>query len=898
MTNNSENGKKKMSRKKKFNIRRFLFSILVVFLFTSLLAAVAAFGIVSAYIADVPDLDPAKFVFSATSFIYDKDGAEVTKLLGEENRIHTSLDEMSPHLINAFIAIEDERFYSHSGFDMRGIMRAVYLNLTKTGTPGGSTITQQFIKNAFLTPDKKMKRKIQEIYLAYKLEQQFTKDEILEFYLNRIFFDYNAYGVEAAAQTYFSKSASDVTLAEAALLAGIPNLPGRYSPYRNKEESVNRQLIILSRMQELGMITKEEAQEARSQEIVLTGPPVRNYPYPHFVEYVIHDQVISILSNIPEYKDNPYELLYKGGVKIYTTLDQNIQRVAEATINNDRLYPRTVTADGRPQQPQSAVIVAEPKTGYLSAIVGGRHYSKENQDNRATRARRQAGSVLKPIIVYAPAFEEGLAVPGTVLDDSPALWQQDGSKAWYPENYSNNFAGLVTTRHALIHSLNIPAVRLLDQLGVNKGLEYAQKMGVSTFIHPAPGRQKHDHGLSIVLGGLTDGLKVIDAAQAFSVLANQGIRTDLTAVLKIEDRNGKVIYQHKPTATQVLSQEAAFLTTSILQDVVRVGTATRLNINRPLAAKTGTSDRARDGWLAAYTPDYVTVFWIGYDYNDGEINQPWTITPNFLNPILLEAHKGLPVREFARPSSISAPVAICSKSGKRPGSLCSEEHIVYDYFPNNQIPDEICNMHIEVAICTESGLLATEFCPLETIVKKVFLNRPAFLVTNENWRGAVGRVPADARLMPPSEYCSLHTSLPLGQPLNPSAVYNSHEKHIYLTWQSGGGQTGYLVYRKAPDDDEYQPLFVEPLDVHSLIDPVFAKGKYSYRIYALNSNGLRSKATTVSITVNGTNGNNGENGETIIDPEPAETETIQNNNGQSSNKEKRGVGNILKNLPL
>ena len=481
MKNNSGSGKPPVRRKKKLKLktRRLLLGILIIFLFISLVAALATYGIVSAYMADVPELNPDKFIFSATSFIYDKDGVEVTRLLGEENRIQANLNEISPHLINAFIAIEDDRFYEHSGFDIRGIMRAAYQNFVKSSvTQGGSTITQQFVKNAFFSSERTIKRKVQELYLAYQIERQYTKDEILEFYLNRIFFDFNAYGVEAASQTYFGKSAADVTLAEAALLAGIPNLPGKYSPYRNKEESINRQIIILARMQDLGMITREEAREARNQEILLTGVPARNYPYPYFIEYVIHDQVVKILSNIPEHKNNPYDILYKGGVKIYTTLDQDIQRVAEETINNDSLYPKTVVIDGKPQQPQSAVIVADPKTGHLSAIVGGRHYNKENQDNRATRAKRQAGSVLKPIVVYAPAFEEGLAVPGTVLDDSPGVWQQEGSKAWYPENYSNNFLGLVTTRYALIHSLNIPAVRLLEQLGVDKGLEYAQKMGI------------------------------------------------------------------------------------------------------------------------------------------------------------------------------------------------------------------------------------------------------------------------------------------------------------------------------------------------------------------------------------------------------------------------------------
>lgn len=888
--NQGISGRKAPKKRKSKKLGRFLTGLLV-FCFVMLLAGgVVAFAVVSSYVADIPPFDPGVLVPSETSFVYDRNGEEITPLITGVIRVVVPLNDISEHLIQATLAIEDDRFNEHKGFDLRGIMRAVYHQIVKRsyGAQGGSTITQQLAKDAFLTPEKTLKRKVQELVLALKIERTFTKAEILEFYLNRINYGSNAYGAEAAAQVYFNKSAKDLTLAEAALLAGIPNLPSRYSPFRNLEESLARQKLVLARMRELGMITPEQEQEARNEELVFASPPSHTYPYPHFIEYIIHDQLLPILAENPRYKgasqSELYNVIYNGGLRIYTTLDAKLQKVCENTINDASKYPTTTQEEGKPVQPQAAVIVADPKTGQIRAMVGGREYSSDNVFNRAVKGKMQAGSVLKPIIAYTPAFDMGIAMPGTVLDDSPWHWEIPGSTPWYPNNYDRTFKGLVTARYALAHSLNIPAAKLLEQVTVERGKEYAKKMGITTL--------DADRGPSLVLGGLTEGLKVIDAAQAFAVLANQGVRTDLHTITRIEDSSGVVIYEHIPNAESVLSPEAAFLTSSVLVDAVRYGTVSGLNIGRPVAAKTGTSELNRDAWLAAYTPDVVAVFWIGRDSyrpnQDGGL-RAWQVTPPFMNPILKAAHEGIPVKDFTKPKSVSDPIAICNKSGKRAGPLCPEGNVVSDYFILASIPLDFCDVHVQEEICTESGLLATPFCPQYSREIKVFLNRPEFTPTDERWAGPVGRVPEDASLMPPREYCNVHSfgidfPWPGGQdPVDPGDNGNGNgnngngnqedptvpgdsdrvlppfdltasvdpEGNIVLRWLEGDpATTGFLVYRRAPQDNDYRLLTPDPVYTLSLVDHDARRpGRYRYRVFAVNEKGILSEAASVSINV-------------------------------------------------
>ena len=852
--NQSSGNRRTNGKIKKQRIMRLLLILVSIFIVLAVATGFTTYSIVSAYMADVPEFDPAKILPEHTSFIYDKDGNEVTPLLGAENRIIISFDEISEDLINAFIAIEDDRFYEHPGFDVRGITRAAYHNIFgRSGSiQGGSTITQQLVKNAFFSSDRTMKRKIQELYVSYQLERSYTKKEILELYLNRIFFDFNAYGVEAAAQTYFAKSATDVTLAEAAILAGIPNLPGKFSPYRNLEESKKRQTLVLNRMEELGMITSAEKQEALNEELVLAGTPKRTYPFPYFIDHVVLDDtygVSGILASLPQFSDlsnaEIYDIIYKGGLKIYTTLDQEKQKFVEDTLNNESLYRLAdVREEGKPVQNQSAAVVADPKTGHVAAIVGGREYDTgTNRFNRATDGRMQAGSTLKPILAFAPAFNEGAASPGTVLDDAPKVWQLS-SGTYAPNNFGQGFQGLMTARRALALSRNIPAITLLDEIGIDTAKEYAKNMGITTM--------ENDHGLSMVVGGLDKGVSVYEVAQAFSVLANEGVRTDLTTITKIVDGKGNVIYEHEPNHEDVLTPQAAWMTTSVLQDAVRYGTAAGMQIGRPAAAKTGTSQNNQDVWLATYTPDYVTVFWQGRDSwssssVDGKLISGRDTNP-FVTPIMKFIHEGMPSRDFSRPDGLRN-VSICNKSGLLPGEECPSDHIVSDWFLPNNAPGQVCDLHVQVEVCSESGLLFSEFCPEDHREIRTFFDRPDYLVTDSRWNGRSGRGPADAGdgNEPPTEVCDVHTYKPGGVSNLRGRV--NDDGSVSLSWNQATDASGYLIYRDNGSNGEAKLINSNPVSGTSYTDKGLSPGTYTYQVVAITSEGVTSSPASVSVQV-------------------------------------------------
>jgi penicillin-binding protein 1A len=849
----TEEGKKpsKNGNTKKLKQKRILRLVLILFAIFLLISAVAGFAtyqVVSAYMTDVPEFDIDKFVPPATSFIHDKDGIEVTPLKGEENRIVIPLEEMSETLIKAFIAIEDERFYEHTGFDIRGIMRAAFNNtFNRSGNmQGGSTITQQLVKNTFFTSERTMKRKVQELYLSHQIERIFTKDEILEHYLNKIFFAHRAYGVEAAAQTYFGKSAAEVTLAEAAILAGIPNLPNKFSPYLNMEEAKKRQALVLSRMVDLEMITQEEARQAREEELALVGLKQQDYPYTFFIDRSI-EEAQKIVTGLPEYKDLPHneiwDLIYGGGLRIYTTLDRELQDVVDETIHDESLYPASINGI----RGKAAAIVVQPKTGHISAMSPGDDYeTSENKINRV-KEPKQAGSVFKPIIAYAPAFHEGIAAPGSVYDDAPTIFKISGAPDYYPRNYNPRFKGLLTVRQAIVESLNLPAIHVLNELGVDKAKEYAERMGVTTLRDPDTG-EYYTENLAMAAGGLHKGISPYDTAQAFSVLANEGIRVNLTTITKIVDRGGKVIYEQVPNGEEIISREAAWLTTSALIDAVTKanGTGRNLRIGRPLAAKTGTSNLARDAWTAAYTPDYVAVVWIGRDSwpdpdkTQGNFRSMETVH-KLMNPILKAAHEELPISQFVRPDAVRA-VSICSKSGLRPSENCPPEHIITDYFLSGHIPRQTCDLHITVEICNVSGKLASEFCPPEHRETKFFFNRPEYLTTDARWKTLPsGLRPADAEEGAPEDICDQHTSRP--DDVKELRASVNDDGTVTLSWPAASGASGYLLSR----DDKL--LTSKPVSDTSYTDKNLKPGTYSYQLQAINSEGVKSKVVSVSVTV-------------------------------------------------
>lgn len=540
----------------------------------------------------------------ASSHIYDINGNEIANIHADENREPVKIAQVPKNLQNAFVAVEDNRFYDHMGIDPRGIARAIYANISgRTVAEGGSTITQQLAKNAYLTQDRTLKRKIQEVFLALQLERQYTKQEILELYLNQIYFGQGAYGVQAAAQTYFGKNVEDLDLNECAMLAGLPKSPNYYSPTNNMQAAQERKSVVLDQMAKYGYITASEASKTKKAEVTLVKPKPKDEQKQasYFVDYVTQLMIDKYGA----------DAVYKEGLKIYTTIDMDMQKAAEAAMTN--LPNGGVDANGL-LQPQGALVAIDPHNGYIKAMVGGRG---TDQFNRATMAERQPGSAFKPF-VFAAALENKFT-PETVIDDSP---MKVGD--WEPQNYNRTFNGKVTLRYVAEQSLNVPTVKIAQKLGIDKPIYYAQEMGISSFVLDGP---QNDRNLATALGGLTKGVTPLELTSAYGTFANKGVHVEPVCVVKVLDRNGKVLEQAEPKQRSVISEQSAAELTSMLQGVIQKGTGTRANIGRPAAGKTGTTSDYHDAWFVGYTPDLVAGVWIGSDNNTSLGGMTGGLTP-------------------------------------------------------------------------------------------------------------------------------------------------------------------------------------------------------------------------------------------------------------------------------
>jgi penicillin-binding protein 1A len=529
----------------------------------------------------------------ATSVIYDCNGNEIANVHADENRKPVKIAQIPKDLQNAFVAVEDNRFYDHMGIDPRGILRAAWANLRgRTVTEGGSTITQQLAKNAYLTQDRTLKRKIQEVFLALQLERQYTKQEILEMYLNQIYFGQGAYGVQAAAQTYFGKNVEDLTLNECAMLAGIPKSPNYYSPTNNLQAATERKATVLDQMAKYGYINSATATKVKKEPLQLVKPKPKTQEHQaasYFIDYVTQ-QLIDELGA---------DAVYKEGLQIYTTIDMNMQEAAEKAMQQ---LPNVRKDRKGIQQPQGALVAIDPQTGYIKAMVGGRG---TDQFNRASMAERQPGSAFKPF-VFATALENKYT-PDSVIEDSPI--DIDG---WKPMNDDMSWHGSVTMRDTAKHSYNVPTIKLAKDVGIDKVIYYAERAGITSLVKEGPHNDRH---LATAIGGLTKGVSPLELVSAYGSFANKGMHMPATAVIKVVDRNGKVIKQAKADPTKVISESSAAQLTSMLEGVIEHGTGYNARLDRPAAGKTGTTDDYRNAWFVGYTPDLVAGVWIGNDDN-------------------------------------------------------------------------------------------------------------------------------------------------------------------------------------------------------------------------------------------------------------------------------------------
>jgi len=526
------------------------------------------------------------------SRIYDDNDEPMTEL-HVERRIFVPLAQIPPALRDAIIATEDRRFYSHWGVDPIGIARAVVQNYRRGRiVEGGSTITQQLAKVLFLTADKSLERKLKEAVLALELERRYSKDRILEMYLNQVYFGHGAYGVEAAARTYFGKSVSELTVREAALLAGLPRAPSSYSPFDHANAAKRRRELVLRRMVEYGALKEEEAKRIARTDLGLIAPERRRTTGQYFLDYV--QQTLEAKYGA--------DLVFKGGLNIYTTLSPSMQLAAEQAMRDGLKALEGRSTKARPgENPEGAIITIEPQTGYVKAMVGGYDFLR-SEFNRAVQAKRQPGSAFKPFI-YIAALEAGFT-PATRIEDSPVTYPTGSNgQTWKPENYDRIFRGPTTLQQAIEESVNVVTVKLQERVGINKTVQVARRLGITSPL---------DINLSLALG--TSDLSLLELTSAYGALANQGVWMPPVTVRYITDAQGKLLEEHVPEGREAVAPETAYVIAHMLRGVVERGTGQAAKVlGRPIAAKTGTTNDYSNAWFIGFTPRLATGVWVGYD---------------------------------------------------------------------------------------------------------------------------------------------------------------------------------------------------------------------------------------------------------------------------------------------
>ncbi len=795
-------------------VNSFRLLILLV-LILSLAGVGAVVGVAKAYMETAPTLDLAAIDDQAqTSFIYDASGNLITDYKGTENRIMVSIDTMPISLQHAFVAVEDARFYTHNGIDVKRIVGAFIANFVTGSQQGGSTITQQLIKNTLLSSEQSYKRKIQEAYLAMQLETRYTKNEILEAYLNTIYLGEDYYGVKVAAYNYFGKdNLNDLTLRECAMLAGMTNNPYYYNPRRNfytrQSETTDYRKItddrtdyVLRCMYENQFISYEEyiGALAPSAATVLEKSPSSTalYPYAHYVEYAIRDVVKTLLSinGLEDTSANRTKMeneLRTGGYHVYLALDTSIQSTVEQTLQTWNDYPalrdpsdkiyRARNSDGTYDeiiQPQAAAVVLDYRTGELKAIVGSRTApTKRKTLNRASDMNMPVGSSIKPIAVYAPAIELG-AGAGTILYNMPLPikgWTGSDGKDTWPQNYGgSSYRGPETIRTAITRSDNTAAAyALMNFVGVDRSADFLLRLGVSeAHINRTP--------FGLALG--SSGISPVEMAVAFGVLGNGGVYQSPISFLGIADRNKNVIYDAHANQTrrQVFQPSTAWLTVNMMKDVVSSGTGTAAKLSgQTVAGKTGTNSDQKGVFFAGLTGWYCGTVWIGHD-NYKALSSKTTggnsaakLWKAFMQPI----HRNLSNRDIMEGSASDyglVRVTTCNVSGQLATDACRHDAMGYgtttDYWPASSAPTVSCQMHYTLDVCDQTGMLATSYCPSHSTKGVVMLpiGHPLYEFADTAYAGVLAdylgeyaamRLTADGNInaaLLQSRTCSVHQS--------------------------------------------------------------------------------------------------------------------------------------------
>lgn len=610
---------------------------------------------------------------------YASDGSLIATFSLSPKSRYIRLKEMPSHLSQAVLSIEDRRFYRHRGVDLRAIFRSAWANLRgQKIAEGGSTITQQYVKNHFLTPERSFSRKIREIILAYRLEQQYSKDQILEDYLNTIYFGGNYYGVEAAAQGYFGKSATRLTLSESAMLAGIIRSPSNYYPYTHQAAARQRRNTVIKKMAELGHISQAEALKVIKEPLRLKGLEKTKTKYPYFVDYVQHELIERF----------GQDRVFKEGLEVYTTLDIQKQKLADQAVRQFL---------DQPGDPAVALVAIDPRKGEVEAIACSTDFDKL-QFNLATKGKRQPGSAFKTFVLAA-ALEQGI-LPDQLFESSPIDIQLPQGEVWRVDNYVEGSGGSpMTLRDATIYSVNTVFARLMMMVKPENVVMIAKRMGITTQLSSNP---------AIALGGLTTGVSPLEMASAYGTLANLGVHHEPTPFRQIVDRQGKIIWQNNPEGREVIDPAIAVAVTQILEGVIKLGTGTAANIGRPAAGKTGTSQEHRDAWFIGYTPELVTSVWVGYPQGQIAMTNvhgikvtggtfPARIWAFFMSQALAEK---IPTPFSSKDYQI---VRICPVSLLRATPFCSSPLTIS--LDKDSVPSEFCNIHLSPPTATGPGAI-------------------------------------------------------------------------------------------------------------------------------------------------------------------------------------------------
>ncbi|MBP7893277.1 MAG: PBP1A family penicillin-binding protein [Firmicutes bacterium] len=671
--------------------RGFIHIVTLALILLVLVGLGMAAGIMAGYLKNAPSVEDVDVEARRVlpTVVYDVNGNVLTKLKIED-RQWVRLADIPQHLIDAVIAVEDHRFYEHHGISVRRILGALWYDIRHlSDDQGGSTITAQLARNVFLSHEKTISRKIWEALYAFQLERRYTKDEILEFYLNWVYFGHGTYGVQAASNLFFGKPVDQLTLGEVALLAGIPRGNELYSPIKNeqtRQNGLNRRKIVLNRMVDVGYITSEQAAEAASEPLRLASRDGKAAPMGKYVNFMVRDYLLQRYGK---------DAVYRGGLSVRTSIDQNAQRAAEEAVS--RLLPTGSTPESRKDNsnltyPQVALVAIDAQTGQIRALVGGRG---EDEYNRALRAQRSPGSSIKPF-VYTAAIDSGYTT-ATVIVDEPVEYPAGDGKTWAPKNFNGKFLGPLRLRQALEQSTNIIAVKLTQDLGPAKVISYARKMGITTLVDTGP---KNDRGLALALGGLTRGVTPIEMVEAYSSLANAGVKVTPYFILEVRDADGVLLESNVPQREMVLDERTAYIVADMMRGVIYSpnGTGKRADIGRPAAGKTGTADSNTDAWFVGFTPDVVAAVWIGEDTNremrypdvgvigSGKAAEIW-------GAFMKKALAGVPPRDFAVPEGVLTGVRVCAASGELATPSCPESGIMTEKFIEGAQPTRACSVH-------------------------------------------------------------------------------------------------------------------------------------------------------------------------------------------------------------